>query len=304
MRYTEQTFIQAVKNKYPNEPFEIKSFIGTSKKGEYYCGLCQKTYSLYRMGKLLSEDRKHLCSHCWTSSYTQEILDYFPTETLSFKKLEYNENLHKPTIIYTCKKCDCDTEKPFAEFIKYPTCIHCGQNSKRKNSKTLQLIIPEGFELLEEYTGQYNKVLFRHKCGFIFKVRPKDLINGHSYCPKCSKKASKGERKIIDLLSGNSIKFIKEKIFDWSDKKRYDFYLPDYNLIIEYHGRQHYEEVPNFFLPLKEQQAIDFFKEKVARSKGFDYLVISYKDFDNIEDILVQRLSLKGVGHRPEKEAT
>lgn len=293
MRYTEQTFSQAVKDKYPNEPFEIKSFSGTSKKGEYYCGLCQKTYSLYRMGKLLSENRKHLCSHCWASSQTQEILDYFPTETLSFKKLGYNEKLHKPTVVYTCKKCKCNTEKPFTEFIKYPTCIHCGQNSKRRNTKTLQLIIPEGFELLEEYIGQYNKVLFRHKCGFIFKVRPKDLINGHSYCPKCSKKASKGERKIIDLLSDNNIDFIKEKVFDWSNKKRYDFYLPDYNLFIEYHGRQHYEEIPNFFLPLKEQQTIDLFKEKVARSKGFDYLVISYKDFDNIEDILVQRLSLR-----------
>ena len=304
MRYTEQNFIQAVKDKYPNEPFEIKSFSGTSKKGEYYCGLCQKTYSLYRMGKLLSNDRKHLCSHCWASSQTQEILDYFPTEDLIFKKLGYNKKLHKPTVIYTCQNCGCNTEKPFAEFIKHPTCIHCGQNSKRRNTKTLQLVIPEGFELLEEYTGQYNKVLFRHECGFIFKVRPKDLINGHSYCPKCSQKASKGERKIINLLSGNNIEFIKEKVFDWSDKKRYDFYLPDYNLLIEYHGRQHYEEIPNFFLPLREQQAIDSFKEKVARSKGFDYLIISYKDFDNIEDILVQRLSLEGSRVSPEKETT
>jgi len=27
--------------------------------------------------------------------------------------------------------------------------------------------------------------------------------------------------------------------FDWSDNKRYDFYLPEYNAIIEMHGKQH-----------------------------------------------------------------
>lgn len=299
MRLSFENFVKKVKAKYPNELFEILEYNGTSKSGTYYCGLCKKEYFLGRMGKLLAEPRKHICSYCWASSYTQEILGYFPLDNLEFERLGYNHTLHKPTVIYKCKICDSLNEKPFTEFIKYPTCIHCGTNTKRRNTEGLNLILPEEFEILEEYKGQCNKILFRHKCGFIFKIRPKDLITGHSYCPKCSRKASRGEQKIMDFLISKDIHFIKGKEFDWSQRKRYDFYLPDFNLLIEYHGKQHYEEVPTFKVPLKEQQEIDALKLDLAISHGFNYLTISYKNFDNVEEILAQRLSLAGVGKIP-----
>lgn len=94
----------------------------------------------------------------------------------------------------------------------------------------------------------------------------------------------------MSFLEFNQIDFIKEKIFDWSDNKRYDFFLPKFNLLIEYNGVQHYKEIPNFSLPLEKQQAIDKWKENKAKEFGFDVLVISYLDFDNIENILAQRL--------------
>ena len=289
MRYNKDSFIKALKEKY-NEPFEIIEFKGTSKPGKYKCGYCNKEYELYRMGKLLALERKHLCLHCFRSQYAEKVLEVFKfIENISFKNFGYNKKLNKPTVIYSCKKCGLFTEKPYVEFLKYPACIHCGENSKRRLSSTIP--IPEEFELLEEYENQYVKKLFRHnKCGFIFKVRPKDLINGHTYCPKCSKKSSKGERKIIETLSKLKINFIKEKTFDWSNSKRYDFFLPEYNLIIEYNGIQHYKEVPNFFLPLKEQQEIDKWKKEQAKKHGIDYFIISYLDFNDIEKILVQRL--------------
>ena len=94
----------------------------------------------------------------------------------------------------------------------------------------------------------------------------------------------------MNWLEQEKIFFIKEKIFNWSEQKRYDFYLPKQNLIIEYHGVQHYKEVKEFFLPLKEQQKIDSWKEAQAKENGINYLVISYLDFENIETILAQRL--------------
>lgn len=48
------------------------------------------------------------------------------------------------------------------------------------------------------------------------------------------------------LLSDNNINFISEKIFPdlkgESSYLRYDFYLPDYNILIEYHGEQHFNK--------------------------------------------------------------
>ena len=289
MKYTKEEFIKEL-NKITSDPFEILEFEGISKSGKYYCGLCKKEYTLNKMSYLLKR-QKHLCSHCFASQYAEEVKELIEkSEQFEFIQFGYKTNLHKPTVVYFCKLCKEITEKPLVEFKLHSTCIHCGNNAKRRNEQTIKEVLPDGFEVLEEYHNQYEKILFRHSCGFIFKARPKDLISGHSFCPKCSKKASKGERKIMNWLEQEKIFFIKEKIFNWSEQKRYDFYLPKQNLIIEYHGVQHYKEVKEFFLPLEEQQKIDSWKEAQAKENGINYLVISYLDFENIETILAQRL--------------
>lgn len=290
MKYNVNEFTELLKEKY-KEPFEIRKFDGLSKPGIYYCGYCQNEYKFYEMGKLLSENRKHLCTHCFGSQYAEQSLELIKEHLeLSFIKFGYKQNLHKPTIIYKCNSCNEITEKPYTEFIKYPTCIHCGNNSKRRTENTLETFLPKDFQLVGVYTNQYTKTLFRHSCGFIFKTRPKDLINGHSFCPKCSKKTSKGERSIINFLTINNIKFIKEKTFEWSNSKRYDFYLPQYNLLIEYNGIQHYKEVPRFRYSLQEQQEIDKWKLNAAKENNYEVLIIPYTDYNNIDIILAQRL--------------
>lgn len=86
----------------------------------------------------------------------------------------------------------------------------------------------------------------------------------------------------------NEKTFEIEYSFSWQSnkKRRYDFYLPNYNLIIEYNGEQHYVENKYFKVPLKEQQRIDAEKEKEAVAHGYNYLIIGYFDFDNIDTIL------------------
>ena len=65
------------------------------------------------------------------------------------------------------------------------------------------------------------------------------------YSCGCSVK-SHGEEKIKNLLDSRQIKYIQEKRFsdcifpDTKRQARFDFYLPDYNCIIEYDGRQHF----------------------------------------------------------------
>lgn len=291
MKYNITFFIDKLHTKYPDEPFEILEFQGTSKPGKYYCGYCHKEYSSCKMGKLLSGKRKHLCAHCFCSKSTEKVLEEIKLyKEFEFVGLGYDMKLHKPTIIYDCKKCSSRNEKPHAEFFLHPTCIHCGDNAKRRSSSTIGMYLPQGFSLVGEYQNQYEKVLFRHECGFIFLQRPKDIITGHSSCPKCSKRISKGEKKIGKFLSINEVPYEKEKTFSWSKGRRYDFYLPTYNLIIEYNGIQHYKEVPNFFRPLEEQQKIDKEKQEKALENGYQYLIISYEDFQNIENILAQRL--------------
>lgn len=117
-------------------------------------------------------------------------------------------------------------------------------------------------------------------------------------CPSC--KSSKGERKIEQWLKENNLVFFREyKFEDCKDKRRlpFDFFLPEYNLALEYDGRQHYEPVT--FGGISEKRAIKLFEENKKRDKikeeycannGINFLRISYKNFDNIFQILEQQL--------------
>jgi hypothetical protein len=66
-------------------------------------------------------------------------------------------------------------------------------------------------------------------------------------CPYC--KISKGEDEIEKYLIKNNIEYIREKTFEGcinpktNKKLRFDFYLPKCNIIIEYHGEQHYKKI-------------------------------------------------------------
>ena len=64
-------------------------------------------------------------------------------------------------------------------------------------------------------------------------------------CPYCS--SSKGEIKISNLLNELGIKFEKEKIIKIDNTNyRFDFFISEMNLFIEYDGIQHFEPIKYF----------------------------------------------------------
>jgi len=126
-------------------------------------------------------------------------------------------------------------------------------------------------------------------------------------CPECNK--SVGEKAIKLFNNKNNIYFIPQKEFKGliglgGGLLSYDFYVPKYNLLIEFQGEQH--EKPIDFkgkgLEFAEkqfarQQEHDKRKKEYALSNGYNFLEIWYWDFDNIETILdnyLKELSNKG----------
>lgn len=66
-------------------------------------------------------------------------------------------------------------------------------------------------------------------------------------CPRC--KTSKGENLIENTLIENNISYERQKKFDdLIDKSKllFDFYIPSFNLLIEYDGKQHFVPVKRF----------------------------------------------------------
>lgn len=105
---------------------------------------------------------------------------------------------------------------------------------------------------------------------------------------------SKGEVDISLFLDSNGIKYYRE----WKlpneylfNRRKYvlaDFYLPDYNTVIEYNGQQHYFHVSWFGGKdvFEMQQERDYGLRLYCKEHGINLIEISYKDNSKIKEIL------------------
>lgn len=77
--------------------------------------------------------------------------------------------------------------------------------------------------------------------------------------------ATKGEIAIKKFLVKNKIKFVTQKTFKTCRNirpLRFDFYLPKFNILIEYQGHQHFYPVKRSKLWSDEKCLIEFKKTK------------------------------------------
>lgn len=156
-------------------------------------------------------------------------------------------------------------------------------------------------KVIGKYVNNRTKILCKCVvCEHTWSAEPGNLLrtNGTG-CPKCN--FSKGEKKIDEFLCTHDIANIPQKKFDdlvgihgW--KLSYDFYIPSFNVLIEYQGEQHYEPIKfgktieYGIKRLKTQQMNDSIKREYAKNNNMELLEIPYWEFDNIEEILESRL--------------
>lgn len=111
---------------------------------------------------------------------------------------------------------------------------------------------------------------------------------GH-LCPDCFQKESYGENNIRVWLAKHNVKFYREHVFNECidiHKLLFDFYLPEYNMCIEYQGRQHYEPVEYFGgeAQFQLQQKHDQIKRNYCKDHNIRLLEIPY--WEDIEESL------------------
>lgn len=148
----------------------------------------------------------------------------------------------------------------------------------------------------QDYINQYEKNLVI-ECIYCKKPFTTSLVlftqHGGQICPNCKDTESIGERRIRTCLESNNILFEQEKWFaDCRDVNPlpFDFYLPDYNLLIEFDGKQHYEQGHFTHSHLSYTQAHDAIKDTYCKGNNINLLRIPYWDMNNIETILNNKL--------------
>lgn len=136
-------------------------------------------------------------------------------------------------------------------------------------------------------------------CGTVRHRSPNKLHREGLGCKACGDGVSYAEKFVFKVLQEAGIQFETQFSPKWAGDKRYDFYIPHLNIIIETHGYQHYKETKNGAWGLLEEiQANDNKKQKLAMenvlSTEEDYIVLdcSHSDAGWIESqILDSRLS-------------
>ena len=239
------------------------NYISAKEKIKIYCNIC-KCFFYQTPNNHLSG---YGCPFCGkTKKRTQEnfinLSKKIHKNKYDYSKVDYKNNLKKIKII-------CVTHGEFEQIpknhLKGQGCPKCAKN---KILTTKEYI--EKCKKVHNNFFNYQKVNYINSQTKILIVCPihgefKQKAGNHLYkkygCPIC--KESKGEKNISTILNNKNIKYIRQyKFYGCKNKLQlpFDFYLPEYNICIEYDGKQH-------FVPVEIFGGINNFKQTINNDK-------------------------------------
>ena len=186
----------------------------------------------------------------------------------------------KEDILFYCNNCGRFYNRA-ARYIEKscPFCATFNKTDKELFFLKAKIIHGDKYDYsLVDYKNNHTKVkIFCKECKTYFYQSPNDHLDGHGHCI-----SSRQEENVAKFLRENNIDFIPQKEFnECRGKKRklpFDFYLPDYDLLIEIQGEQHYKDK---WGRLIERQKLDKIKREYAQ-KSHKFIEIKYNE-DEIE---------------------
>lgn len=178
--------------------------------------------------------------------------------------------------------------------LKGHNCPKCTGNSGLTKKQFIEKAIKQHGEIYNydkvNYINAHQKVEIICDTHGLFKQTPNDHIysNGKG-CPKC--KETTGERKIRLYLENQGIIYTYQKRFESCIYKKilpFDFYLPNFNILIEFDGIQHFKPISIWGgeKALKSLKIRDNIKNKFASKNNYKLIRINYTELNKIDKIL------------------
>jgi hypothetical protein len=248
---------------------------------------------------------KRNCPACKHNSFIEKSINIHGN-LYDYSMVEYSDNKTKVKL-----KC-----KIHGEFLITPSdhvnsksgCSKCHFDKlSNKFRKTKERFIVDAIKVhgnkydysLVDYKNNKTEVIIRCKnCNFIFRQIPDKHTNHLEGCPKCRK--SKGEVLITTWLENNHITHTTQKSYEdlrgmGGGKLKYDFYILDKNLLIEYDGMQHFQR--GYFNgkattneARRQAKIHDRLKTEYAYKHNIGLLRIPYTKINKMEEVLVKNV--------------
>lgn len=216
-----------------------------------------------------------------------------------YSKVNYINN--STDVIITCPIHGDFPQAP-SNHLSGKGCLDCAYEKLANDRKlTLEEFIERANKLHGVGTYDYSQVKYVNRQTEViiicpkhgpFPQRPNDHLSDCG-CPKCRNYI--GEIKVRNFLTEHDIKFEEQKKFkDCKDSNSlpFDFYIPMYNLCIEYDGIQHF--IPTSFKKSTKEETLKSFeyiqkhdqiKNNYCKDKGMNLLRIRYDE--NVEEKLM-----------------
>ena len=259
--------------------YSISEYTGTSNHVDIICKLhgCFKQSAYNHMNgqvcpycsnnKILFEDLLNKYRKIHNNKYDYSKVKYTgcsenieiicPTHGIFLQRAVYHQK-------HGCPKCGNVYRKNTTDFISEAKIIH---NGKYNYDKSI-------------YINNKTKLLIECVKHGDFTQTPNSHLKGRG-CPTC--RESTGEKIIRNYLQENKIVYEPQyKINNFL----FDFYLPEYNLIVEYDGIQHFQPVSTFGgeEQYQKQIIVDNKKNKLCLLSGIKLLRIPYYEKNNIQN--------------------
>ena len=291
---------------------------GSAKKIRVICDYCDKEYTtsycVYYNG--IIHGGKNACASC--AAKKSRLLDSKKRKLNNYNRAKKICDQNGYQILFTPDDCSLVSNLIYYEcpihgvqsttldnFIHGHICYYCGRESTKdvlalSSSKIIQIIESKNNNKLlnpDDYINANEKNL-KIKCGSCGKTFVQSLANYRrsnltGKCPDCNGN-SYGEYLIALCLDKYLIIYNRQFRFpDCKDQRAlpFDFYLPDYNLVIEFDGKQHYKPIwgdESF----KTTILHDTIKDLYCKRNNINMLRIPYWEIDNIENILVKKMDI------------
>ena len=260
----------------------------------------RRRLKLFRVKKKIRNTKKY------TYDEVKLLFEERGYELISTEYTGYRELLY-----YTCKKHKeyGSQHISFSDFLRGRGCICCGYErtanaKKHPDSYYIEECEKRNFTFVKQES--IDRKTYIH---FICNKHPqygiqKKLLCGFQKtlgCVHCN--PSKTETLLEDILDRNNITYITQKRFKGCKDKYtlpFDFYLPDYNILIEYDGEFHYMPIrkgkmtdEEAIKQLETQQRRDKIKTEYCNDNNIPLIRIPYWEKDNMECFLFEKM--KGI---------
>ena len=290
VKKTTESFINEVSEK--NQKLNIiGEYINSNTKIKCKCKKCGYEWEMLPSNILKGKG----CPECYNKSNKgKKSLEQFIEDSIkvhgnkyNYDKVNYINNYTK--VIITCPKHGDFLQTPNSH-LSGKGCIKCGKESMSdKKRKSTQQFISEAIKIhgnkydysKTNYIDRNTKIIIICPEHGEFQQIPHSHLEGKG-CPICN--MSHGELLIKNILDKSKINYIYQykinidKIINISGNSYIDFYLPKYNLFIEYNGEQHYIAKDYFggIVEFKRQKQRDNYISNYCKNNNIRLLEIPY----------------------------